>query len=363
MPPRRAPEDEQRAPPVNNNGVDFAQFLLALQGFMQQQQEGGMNAGQPRVRNFEIIEQFRRMGPPRFKGTEGPEDTEEWIRELERIFELMGCSEEQKVSCAIYQLAEEASHWWESHARTLTLEQRQALVWKDFKELIMDRYFPQSYITQKETEFLNLKQGNMTLVDYERKFNKLSRYASYLVDTDVKKARREVIDRAQAVSNGLQLEIKDQQHRDSFGKRKWEDFGKGKNAPTNKKWQPTRGSSTGSASSKSSNEKSQCPKCNKFHIGECWRGKNVCYSCGDPGHMSYNCPKNKKETQKNIQEPMKKVKPRVFAMTEGDPDPEDGADTMSDSGPRSALTGDLDHRVLNLAVNASTATIDILVLP
>ncbi|XP_057780033.1 uncharacterized protein LOC130998636 [Salvia miltiorrhiza] len=303
MPPRRAPEDEQRAPPVNNNGVDFAQFLLALQGFMQQQQDGGMNAGQPRVRNFEIIEQFRRMGPPRFKGTEGPEDTEEWIRELERIFELMGCSEEQK----------------------------------DFKELIMDRYFPQSYITQKETEFLNLKQGNMTLVDYERKFNKLSRYAPYLVDTDVKKARRfeqglrpeicgiisalrlptyrEVIDRAQAVSNGLQLEIKDQQYRDSFGKRKWEDFGKGKNAPTNKKWQPTRGSSTGSASSKSSNEKSQCPKCNKFHIGECWRGKNVCYSCGDPGHMSYNCPKNKKETQKNIQEPMKKVKPRVFAMT------------------------------------------------
>lgn len=173
-------EDEQGAQPVNNNPVDFAEFLQTLQGYMQ----GGKNTVQAQVKTFEVIEQFRKMGPPRLKGCEGPEVTEEWIRELEQIFQLMECTEEQKVSCATYQLAEEASYWWESHARTLTPEQRQAMTWKDFKDLIMNRYFPQSYKTQKETEFLHLKQGNMTVTDYERKFNKLSRYATYLVDTD-----------------------------------------------------------------------------------------------------------------------------------------------------------------------------------
>lgn len=140
---------------------------------------------------------------------------------------------------------------------------------------------------------------------------------------------RDVIDRAQAVSNGLQLELKDQIQRDTFEKRKWEDFGKGKNAPPNKRWRPSTSSSVGSAITGSSTGRSQCPKCKKNHTGECWRGKNVCYSCGDPGHMSYNCPKRKKEPERKMLEAEKKVKPRVFAMTKGDDDTKDGADTMS----------------------------------
>lgn len=75
-------EDEQRAPPINNNVVDFSQFLQTLQMYMQ----GGRNAAQAQVKTFEVIEQFRRTGPPRLEGCEGHEVTEEWIRELEQIF-------------------------------------------------------------------------------------------------------------------------------------------------------------------------------------------------------------------------------------------------------------------------------------
>ncbi|XP_024992443.1 zinc finger protein GIS2-like [Cynara cardunculus var. scolymus] len=32
-----------------------------------------------------------------------------------------------------------------------------------------------------------------------------------------------------------------------------------------------------------------CVTCGKFHHGECMYGKRVCFSCGQPGHMSKEC--------------------------------------------------------------------------
>ncbi|KAH6777420.1 RNA recognition motif and CCHC-type zinc finger domains containing protein [Perilla frutescens var. frutescens] len=212
---------------------------------------------------------------------------------------------------------EEVSFWWESYSRTMTPEQRQALVWTDLKELILTRYFPESFKTKMETEFLNLRQGGMTVIEYERRFNCLSRYAPYIVDTDEKKARHferglrpeiagillgqrlrtygEVIEMAQAISHGLQLDQKDQRQREAFDKRKWEpqDRGKGK-----------------------------APMQNKFHLGECRAGQRVCFTCGDPSHMSYYCPKGKKEQER-------KVKPRLFTLEGVEKNFKEGEDTMS----------------------------------
>ncbi|XP_022899283.1 probable protein phosphatase 2C 63 [Olea europaea var. sylvestris] len=51
----------------------------------------------------------------------------------------------------------------------------------------MTKYFPQSPRDWREAEFLQLKQGNMSLDEYERKFEQLSRYATHLVDIEPKK--------------------------------------------------------------------------------------------------------------------------------------------------------------------------------
>lgn len=115
---------------------------------------------------------------------------EEWIKELERIFIYLDCTDAQRVFCAVFQLVEEASYWWESHSRTMTPEELQNLAWGKFKEMILEHYCPQSYRDHKEVAFLNLKQGTISVAKYERKFNQLFRYVFYLVDTERKKARR-----------------------------------------------------------------------------------------------------------------------------------------------------------------------------
>ncbi|XP_022865485.1 uncharacterized protein LOC111385333, partial [Olea europaea var. sylvestris] len=137
-----------------------------------------------------IVEQFRRYKPPTFDGNSDPLAVEEWIRGLERIFRHISCTNAQKVLCAEFMLVGAAGHWWESVSRTRTEEQQRNLTWEQFKDEVMAKYFPQALRDFKESEFLQLRQGNLSLNDYERQFEQLSRYAPYLVDTEVKKIRR-----------------------------------------------------------------------------------------------------------------------------------------------------------------------------
>ncbi|KAF3434569.1 hypothetical protein FNV43_RR21654 [Rhamnella rubrinervis] len=63
------------------------------------------------------------------------------------------------------------------------------MLWAQFKTLFYAKVFRRVKREDKEAEFLSLKQENLSLVEYERKFNELSHYAPYLVDTKECKAR------------------------------------------------------------------------------------------------------------------------------------------------------------------------------
>ena len=53
-------------------------------------------------------------------------------------------------------------------------------MWGDFVEAFLDRFFPQELRESKVEEFMNLKQGKMSVKEYTLKFTQLSRYAPEL---------------------------------------------------------------------------------------------------------------------------------------------------------------------------------------
>ena len=59
--------------------------------------------------------------------------------------------------------------------------------WGQFKEAFRAHHVPAGVIRRKLTEFLALKQGNNSVMQYAQNFNTLSQYAGYHVDTDEKK--------------------------------------------------------------------------------------------------------------------------------------------------------------------------------
>ena len=64
----------------------------------------------------------------------------------------------------------------------------------------MGKYFPDTARHAKAQEFLELKQGVMTVMDYVARFTELARFADDYMATDMAKVRR--------FENGLKLSIR-----------------------------------------------------------------------------------------------------------------------------------------------------------
>ena len=97
-------------------------------------------------------------------------------------------ADEQKVCFVAQQLLGSASAWLDTfHA----MQQPDHLAtWQEFTTAFREFYIPAGVINRKLTEFLELRQGSMTVMDYVNKFNHLSQYAGIHVDTDENKKDR-----------------------------------------------------------------------------------------------------------------------------------------------------------------------------
>ena len=74
------------------------------------------------------------------------------------------------------------------------------MTWAEFQELFTGKYFPDTARHAKAQEFLELKQGTMTVMDYVVRFMELAHFADDYVATDMAKVRR--------FENGLKLSIR-----------------------------------------------------------------------------------------------------------------------------------------------------------
>ena len=76
----------------------------------------------------------------------------------------------------------------------------EAMTWVDFRELFMSKFFPASTRHVKAREFLDLQQGDMTVLEYVARFIELARFPNDYVAIDLAKVRR--------FEDGLRLSIK-----------------------------------------------------------------------------------------------------------------------------------------------------------
>ena len=64
------------------------------------------------------------------------------------------------------------------------------VTWDFFQEEFRKKYISQRFIDQKRKEFLELKQGKMTVTEYEREFVRLCKYARECVSTEAIMCKR-----------------------------------------------------------------------------------------------------------------------------------------------------------------------------
>ncbi|XP_074306012.1 uncharacterized protein LOC141641240 [Silene latifolia] len=326
--------------------VDNA-ILQALTHILQNQQDIQQNLqNQPPLPPLLSFQKVK----TRFLHLGDPVALTEWFRELEKSFALYDVREEDKVKLASHFLVKEADRWWSMTSPTSTLEP--GFGWDRFKDLVEARFYPKELKQQRLKEFMNLKQGSLSVQAFTDKFNELAHYASRLVKNEEEKAffyldkltpklksliRRDSTSFVSIYDDALWAESSiraiDEEARashTSLGKRPLYSTSRHYVAPSrsfvptsspsypNKKRFVPSGQANQGARLSPSNDKNpkgrMCYHCKKpLHPGiRCFDKKIVCFSCNKPGHKANECPEKKTTTTPAVPE---RPRGRILVMS------------------------------------------------
>ncbi|CAL8135565.1 unnamed protein product [Prunus armeniaca] len=106
------------------------------------------------------------------------------------------CPDGDQVPLVAFLLKGNAYHWWKTVPRGYA--DPIAVTRAEFQR-VYKQFYLHSYWNAKKSKFLHLKQGSMSVFEYEHKFNELSRFAPELIPTEEEKCRR--------FEKGLRLDI------------------------------------------------------------------------------------------------------------------------------------------------------------
>ncbi|KAJ9546759.1 hypothetical protein OSB04_019302 [Centaurea solstitialis] len=261
---------------------------------------------------------FRSSSATEFNGLSDPVIAVQWIQNTEKVFRISRVLNEDKVNYASAMLTERALTWWDATFESLTENERESLSWESFKTRFFQQFCPIDLQRRLEKEFLELKQGNMSMIEYETQFNRKARFALRFLSSEhvriehfVDGLRREI---REFVSNRdipsfnkaveyarrreYDLTILDEPNSEPKKQRAERTF----SVPTQRqsrsftlRWSQSQNISRAQSQAYSvqSNASRPCQRCRKTHQGRCLIESTSlkCFCCGEMGHIRKSCPK------------------------------------------------------------------------
>ncbi|XP_056167650.1 uncharacterized protein LOC130138232 [Syzygium oleosum] len=91
----------------------------------------------------QLVEQFIKLKPPQFHGSGDPETAPRWVESLEKTFKVLGCTDEEMVTLAVYQLQDGANDWWKA-TEGRVFPEGTAPTWAVFVESFYEKYFSEN---------------------------------------------------------------------------------------------------------------------------------------------------------------------------------------------------------------------------
>jgi hypothetical protein len=252
------------------------------------------------------LHQFEKLNPPSFNGEPNSMIAEKWVMRVEKIFEALGCSEEQKVVMTVFKLEGEAEHWWKMTKASMEVKGK-PLTWTNFLEAFYEKYFLDSVRDQKELEFQQLEQRDLTVGQYEEKFTELARFAPHLIEEDSKKVKKFLLGLRPPIRSKLvpllldsysvvvRLDLAIEKDWEENQKQKNQQGGTRGNTPKGRReFEPKGGKKR---VMKAEPKKvpplktvGPCGKCGKNHYTkDCRRESGACFRCGKMGHLIKDC--------------------------------------------------------------------------
>ncbi|XP_052736651.1 uncharacterized protein LOC128197860 [Vigna angularis] len=203
MAPRLPPPPQPNEPDASNNArlletvIDRLQqqntTLMEQNATLMQQNQAAMQSLEASRANSETMQRqlMEILAATR-------DEADQWLRDIEKIFNAKRCPDENRLAYAEYLLTGEACHWWTS-AKAILADAQQLVTWEVFRAKFYEEYFPDIVQFAKEVEFLQLVQGGMSVSEYTNKFKHLVRFNT-MATSEVWQCRK--------FENGLRSDLK-----------------------------------------------------------------------------------------------------------------------------------------------------------
>ena len=114
----------------------------------------------PKKMDVQLIKDFKSLVHPVFRGGINFLEAEHRLKEVKKILDVLEVPGERRVSLASFMLRDEADSLW---VMVMSTHDAPHMVWTQFEELLLAKYFPEAMRRQKRSEFVHLQQGGMTV--------------------------------------------------------------------------------------------------------------------------------------------------------------------------------------------------------
>jgi hypothetical protein len=132
--------------------------------------------------------EFMSHRPPVFIHAADLLDADDWLKTVGKMLTTAQCDEREKVLFAAGRLQGSAGAWWDAYVAAHATPD--AITWQEFTNSFRSHHISVGLMKLKKKEFLSLKQGGMSVVEFLDRFIELSRYAPEEVADDAKKQER-----------------------------------------------------------------------------------------------------------------------------------------------------------------------------
>ncbi|GJU95102.1 putative reverse transcriptase domain-containing protein [Tanacetum coccineum] len=125
--------------------------------------------------------EFLACNPKEYDGKEGVVVLTRWIKKMESVHDMSGCSIDQKLKYTAGSFVGKDLTWWNSQIRTLSQEVTVSMSWNDFKFMMIQEFCPSYEMQKLESELWNHAMVRDGHVAYTDRFNELARLVPHLI--------------------------------------------------------------------------------------------------------------------------------------------------------------------------------------